>query len=105
MHGSLEGKVSSSIRPVKPQISSEATLAPGRTNVSTVASARWHTFAPASIEEDLTYRKWRCATLVFYAVLLCGVAAIAIGLGDKSGPAKNSDIYSAIASAVQRSSR
>jgi hypothetical protein len=107
MHPSSEDNVFASMRPVKPQISSDAMLAPGRTNALTGASARWRTFAPASIEEDLTYRNWRRATLVLYAVLLCVVAAaaIAIGPGDRSGATKSIDIHLAIASAVQRSSR
>jgi hypothetical protein len=97
MQGSSED---SSTRSVEPQISSKATLARERP----VASLRRHHFASPTVEEELTYRYWRRATLVFYAIFLCGIAAIVIAIGpiDKSNGAKQ-DVYSALASAVQRS--
>ena len=105
MQDSLEDNVSS--WSIKPQMPLDATLARRRSNVSTVASAGRHRFASLTVEEELTYRYWRRATLVFYTIFLCGMAAIAIAIGpfDKSSSAKQHNVYSALASAVQRSSR
>lgn len=96
-----------SSRSIKPQTSPDATLARSRSNASTTASARRHHFALLTLDEEEIYRYWRRATLVFYGIFLCGTAAIAIALGpaDKSGGAKQDDVYSALASAVQRRSR
>lgn len=105
MQGSLEDNVSA--RSIKPRTSSDAMLARPRSNASTTASARRHHFASPTVDEEETYRYWRRATLVFYIIFLCGMAAIAIEIGpvDKSGSAKQDNVYSALASAVQRSSR
>jgi len=104
---SSEDLGSSSTRSVKPQIPSDTTSMRWRPAASTIVSAGWNHFASLTIEEKLTYRNWRRTTLIFYAVFICGLAAIAIaiGPGDQSSTAKKSDIYSALASVVQRSSR
>jgi len=107
MQGSSEDHVSSSTRSVKPQTPLDTASARRRLYASTIVSVRRHHFASPSVEEELTYRYWRRATLVFYTIFLCGMAAIVIAVRpvDKSSIAKQDNAYSALASAVQRSSR
>jgi len=103
---SPEDDVHSSSRQVGPQPPANDSSVRWRPNVSTSASGKRSHFAPLSAEEELTYRRWRRATLAFYGVFLCAVAAIAIAIGpsDRSGTAEKGDLYSALASAVQRHS-
>jgi hypothetical protein len=107
MQGYSEDKLATSTTSDDPHISLGATLARWRSNAPATASARRHDFASLSVEEDLTYRYWRRATLAFYAIFLSGIAAIAMAIGpiDKSGTAARGDVHSALVSAVQRSSR
>ena len=76
------------------------------TSVRTFSRERL-TLAALTAEEKLTHRNWRRATLTFYAAFSCAIAAILIAIGplDQSGATKSSDIHSAFASSVQRSSR
>jgi hypothetical protein len=106
MQGSSEEHVSSSTRSTKPQTPSDTTSPRRRPHALTIAFAGRNHFASHTAEEKLIYRNWRRTTLVFYTVFICGIAAIviAIGPGDQSSTAKKSDIYSALASAVQRNS-
>jgi hypothetical protein len=96
----------SSTKSVKPQISYETTSACRHPHVSTIAPAGRNHFASLTVEQEHVYRNWRRAALLFHAVFIGGIAAIAIaiGPGDQSSTAKRSDIYSALASTVQRSS-
>jgi hypothetical protein len=65
-----------------------------------------HVFSSLNAEEKRTYRNWQRATLAFYAVLVCAIAVIAIAIGpaDPSSTAQKGDLYSTLASAVQRNS-
>jgi hypothetical protein len=107
MQGSSEDYLSSSTRSVNPQTPSDTTSTRWLPIASTIASAGRNHFASPTVEEKLVYRNWRRTTLIFYAVFICGLTAIAIaiGPGNQSSTAKKSDIYSALASVVQRNSR
>ena len=98
--------VFSSTKQVEPPTSGSRELGLWRSDASRIAAARQNHFASLTAEEKRTYRNWRRATLAFYAVFLCGIAAIAIAIGpaDPSSTAKNGDLYSTLASAVQRNS-
>jgi hypothetical protein len=76
-------------------------------NVSQKPSAARSRFAPLTIEEKITYRKWRRATLAFYGAFAFVIAALlmAIGPADPSTNVNNKGDYSAIASAGQRNPR
>jgi hypothetical protein len=104
MTGSSGNCVSALIKPVEPPTSESRELGLWRPSASVMSRVRQSHFASLSAEEKRTYRNWRRATLAFYAVFLCGIAviAIAVGPGDPSGSAGNGDLYSALASAVQR---
>jgi hypothetical protein len=106
MQGSPGDDAFSSTKPVEPQTSESKELGLWRPSSSMMSAARQSHLAWLSAEEKRTYRNWRRATLVFYAVFLCGITAIAIAIGpaDPSSTAKNGDLYSALASAVQRNS-
>jgi len=76
-----------------------------RPTVSQTASATSRGFAPLTIEEQETYRKWRRTTLIFYCVLAIFITLlIAIG-PPNSTTAKHNAAYSAIASAGQNKPR
>jgi hypothetical protein len=78
-----------------------------RPNLSQVTSAARRHFSLPSIEEEITYRKWRRTTLIFYGALACIVAAflIAIAPPRPSTIANDKDSYSALASVGQRNPR
>jgi hypothetical protein len=104
--GSPEYQVFSSAKPVEPRTSVSRELGLWRPDASRIAAARQNHFELLTAEEKRTYRNWRRATLAFYAVFLCGIAAIAVAIGpaDPSSAAGKGDLYSTLASAVQRSS-
>jgi hypothetical protein len=77
-----------------------------RPTVSHTASATRRGFAPLTIEEQKTYRKWRRITLIFYGVLAIFIAALSIAIGPPNPTtAKHNAAYSAIASAGQHKAR
>jgi hypothetical protein len=104
MQGSPEDDVYSSAKPVEPRTSVSKELGLWCPDVSRIAAARQNHFEALTAEEKRTYRNWRRATLAFYAVFLCGITAIAVAVGpaDPSSTARNGDLYSTLASAVQR---
>ena len=106
MQGSPEDRVFFSTKPVEPPKSVSRELGLWRPDASRIAAARQNHFELLTAEEKRTYRNWRRATLAFYAVFLCGIAAIAvaIGPGDPQNTAGKGDLYSTLASAVQRNS-
>jgi hypothetical protein len=106
MHGSPEDHRFASTKPVEPPTSGNKELGLWRPDASAMNAARRNYFASLTAEDKRTYRNWRRAMLVFYAVFLCGIAAIAVAIGpaDPSRIAKNGDIYSTLAAAVQRNS-
>jgi hypothetical protein len=106
MQGSPEDRVLFSTKPVEPPKSVSRELGLWRPDASRIAAARQNHFELLTVEEKRTYRNWRRATLVFYAVFLCGIAAVAVAIGpaDPSSTARNGDLYSTLASAVQRNS-
>jgi hypothetical protein len=67
------------------------------------AAARRH-FAPLTMEEKATYRKWRRATLVFYGAFAFVMAALLIAISptDPSTNANGKESYSALASIAHR---
>jgi hypothetical protein len=78
-----------------------------RPNVSQRAAAARRPFAPPTMEEKTTYRKWRRATLVFYGAFAFVMAALLIAIGptDPSTNADGKDSYSALASLAHRNPR
>jgi hypothetical protein len=106
MQGSSEDRVFFSSKPGEPPSFGSRELGLWRSDASRIAAARQNHFELLTAEEKRTYRNWRRATLVFYAVFLSGIAAIAvaIGPGDPSSTAGKGDLHSALASAVQRNS-
>jgi Flp pilus assembly pilin Flp len=77
-----------------------------RPTVSQTASAARMGFAPLTIEEQQTYRKWRRSTLIFYGVLATLITALLVAMGPPSSTSvKNNAAYSAIASARQHKAR
>jgi hypothetical protein len=106
MQGSPEDRVSFSTQPVERPTPVSKELGLWRPDASRIAAARQNHFELLTAEEKRTYRNWRRATLAFYAVFLCGIAAIAVAIGpaDPSITAGKGDLYSTLASAVQRSS-
>jgi hypothetical protein len=95
---------SSSPNRVVPQTTSRSTR--WHPSASTIASAGRSHLALLTAEDKLTYRNWRRATLTFYAVFACAIAAILIAVGpnDQSRTAKSDDLHSALASTAQRNS-
>lgn len=72
-----------------------------RPNVSQATSASPRHFAPLTIEEKATCRKWRRATVMFYCAFALVISAFLIaGPTDPSTTAKNG-AHSAIASVGQ----
>jgi hypothetical protein len=105
MQGSPEDHLSRSTKPAEPPTSESRELGRWRPNASVMTAARQSHFASLTAEEKTVYRNWRRATLVFYAVFLCGIAAIAVAVGPgDSSLAQNGGLYSTLASAVQRNS-
>ena len=106
MQGSPEDRVFVSTKPVESPKPVSKELGLWRPDASRIAAARQNHFERLTAEEKQTYRNWRRATLAFYAVFLCGIAAIAvaIGPGDPQSTAGKGDLYSTLASAVQRNS-
>jgi hypothetical protein len=77
-----------------------------RPAISQTASANRRGFAPLTIEEQNTYRKWRRTTLISYGVLAIFITAFAIAIGPPDPTTvKHNAAYSAIASAGQHKSR
>jgi hypothetical protein len=78
-----------------------------RPGVSQKTFAVRSNFSPLTLEEKITYRKWRQATLIFYGAFACVIAAflIAIGPADPSINASDKDLYSELASVGQRNPR
>src|ERR1019366_3303248 len=78
-----------------------------RPNVSQKTSAARSNFAPLTIEEKITYRKWRRATLMFYGAFAFVIAAvlIAIGPADPSNSVNDKGAYPTTASIGQRHPR
>ncbi len=78
-----------------------------RPNVSQKTAAVRSHFAPLSIEEKITYRKWRRATIMFYGAFAFVIAAvlIAIGPADPSNDVNDKGTYSTTASIGQRHPR
>jgi hypothetical protein len=73
-----------------------------RPTVSQTASANTRGFAPLTIEEQKTYRKWRRTTLIAYGVVAIFLTALAIAMGPPDPTtAKHNAAYSAMASAGQ----
>ena len=106
MQGSPEDRVFVSTTPVQPPTPVSRELGLWRPDASRIAAARQNHFELLTAEEKRTYRNWRRATLVFYAVFLCGIAAVAVAIGpaDPVSTAGKGDLYSTLASAVQRNS-
>ena len=78
----------------------------GRPTAAQTASADKRGFAPLTIEEQKTYRKWRRTTLIAYGVLAIFLTAFAFAIGPPDPTtAKHNAAYSAIASAGQHNSR
>jgi hypothetical protein len=76
-----------------------------RPTVSQTSTAKRGDFAPLTIEEQKTYRKWRRSTLIFYGVLALFMTAFLIAIGPPDPTtAKHNAAYSAIASAGQHKS-
>jgi hypothetical protein len=76
-----------------------------RPTVSQTAAANKRDFAPLTIEEQKTYRKWRRSTLIFYGVLALFMTAFMVAIGPpEPTTAKHNAAYSAIASAGQHKS-
>jgi hypothetical protein len=105
MEGLPRDRLFSSTRQVDPQASLNNEPGRWRANASPTPAGRSQ-FASLTAEEELTYRHWRRIVLAFYAVFLSGITAIAIATwpADQSSTAKKGDLYSALASAVQRNS-
>jgi hypothetical protein len=103
MEGLPRDRLYSSTRQVEPQAFLNNEPGRWRPNASLSHAGRSQ-FALLTAEEELTYRHWRRIILAFYAVFISGIAAIAIGAADQSSTAKKGDLYSALASAVQRNS-
>lgn len=97
----------SSTNQVVPEELTNDTSRDWRPNVSQNASAARSHFAPLTIEEKITYRKWRRATVMFYGAFAFVIAALlmVIGPADPSSNANNKGANSAIASAGQRNPR
>ncbi len=84
---------------------SEGPNARWRPTVSQTPTANRSHFAPLTIEEQKTYRKWRRTTLIFYGVLALFVTALLVAIGPPDPTtAKHNAAYSAIASAGQHKS-
>jgi hypothetical protein len=107
MRNFLGGNMPSSTNQAVPEVLTNDTSRDWRPNVSQKTSAARSHFAPLTIEEQITYRKWRCATLMFYGAFAFVIAAllIAIGPADPSTNVNNKGAYSAIASVGQRNPR
>jgi hypothetical protein len=74
--------------------------------VSQTASGNARGFAPLTIEEQKTYRKWRRITLAGYGIVVIFLTALAIAMGPPDPTtAKHNAAYSAIASAGQSKPR
>jgi hypothetical protein len=104
MQESSADHMSSSLTGVLPQTPSRSTRS--HPSASTIASVGRSHLASLTAEDKLTYRNWRRATLTFYAVLACTIAAILIAVesNDQSRTAKSGDLHSALASTAQRNS-
>jgi hypothetical protein len=77
-----------------------------RPTVSQAVSAHTRGFAPLTVEEQKTYRKWRRVTLAGYGVVVIFLTALAIAMGPpEPTTAKHNAAYSAIASAGQNKPR
>jgi hypothetical protein len=77
-----------------------------RPTVSQAASADRRGFAPLTIEEQKTYRRWRRTTLIVYGVVAIFLATLAIAIGPPDPTtAKHNAAYSAMASAGQHKPR
>jgi hypothetical protein len=103
----LEGDVLSSTNQVAPEELTKDTSRHWRPNVSQKTSAARSHFAPLTLEEKITYRKWRGATLSFYGAFAFVMAAFLITIGppDPSTKANDKNSYSALASIGQRNPR
>jgi hypothetical protein len=76
-----------------------------RPTASRTALANRRDFAPLSIEEQKTYRKWRRTTLMLYGVLAVFISALLVAIGPPDPTtAKHNAAYSAMASAGQHRS-
>ena len=76
-------------------------------SLSQMTSAAQRHLSLLSIEETITYRKWRRVTLIFYGALACIITAFLIAT-DPTRPSTNAlgkDSYSALASVGQRNPR
>jgi hypothetical protein len=95
----------SSTNQVTPEERTKNTSRDWRPGVSQKTSVVRSGFAPLTIEEKMTYRKWRRATVLFYGAFFFVVAvlSIAIGPADTSTSVNNKGAYPAIASAGYRS--
>jgi hypothetical protein len=78
-----------------------------RPGVSQKTCAARSNFSPLTIEEKITYLKWRRAIFIFYGAFACVIAAflIAIGPADPSINASDKDSHSELASVGQRNPR
>jgi hypothetical protein len=77
-----------------------------RPTASQTATANRRDFAPLTIEEQQTYRKWRRTTLILYGALALFITAFLVAIGPPDPTtAKHNAAYSAIASAGQHKSR
>lgn len=92
---------------IAPDESASDTSRHWHTSVSQNTSAVRSHFAPLTIEEKITYRKWKRATLIFYGAFAWVIAALSIAIGptDPSTNASDRDSYSALASVGQRNPR
>jgi hypothetical protein len=76
-----------------------------RPTASQTATANRKEFPPLTIEEQMTYRKWRRTTLMFYGVLALFISTLLVAIGPPDPTtAKHNAAYSAIASAGQHRS-
>jgi hypothetical protein len=103
----LGGNMPLSASQIAPNESANDTSRHWHTSVSQNTSAVRRHFAPLTIEEKTTYRKWRQATLIFYGAFACVIAAFLVIAGptDPSTNAGDKDSYSTLASVGQRNPR
>jgi hypothetical protein len=96
----LGGDMPASTNQIAPEELTKDILWHRRLNVAQQAAAARRHFAPLTMEEKTTYRKWRRATLVFYATFAFVIAALLIAIGppDASTNANGNDSYSALGS-------
>jgi hypothetical protein len=97
--------MSASKNPAPPKLLLDHVSGNWRPDVSQVTTAIRGHFAPLTIEEKITYRKWRRAALIFYGTFGFAIAAFLIATGPTATNAKDKDSRSAVASVASRNQR